>query len=102
MDAMGVMELGQQAATTGLIAKAAVDIYRWSPLPSPWWALPLSAFLFAIVGSLVLTYAARVEMDGPNIAKAVLVGFLGGVSAIVATEIHKFVRRDETNGELNQ
>lgn len=92
---MDAVELAQQAATTGVIAKAAVDLYRKSPIPSPKWMLPTAALFFGISGSFVLGYIDQVAFSGRQIAQSTLMGFLGAAVAVVATEIHDWARQDE-------
>lgn len=93
---MDAAELTQQIATTGLIVKYAVDLYRKSPIPSPRWMLLTAVFLLGICGNFVVAYINKVVWDGPMVAQVVLVGFLGAVSAMLATEIHTWVRQGES------
>lgn len=92
---MDAIQLGEQALAIGLIVKASVDIYRKLPIPSPAWALLLSAFLFSQLGSLGLTYADAGTLTGPLAVRAVVVGFLGFAGAVAATELHDKVRHGE-------
>ena len=92
---MDAVELTKQAAVTGLIAKAAVDVYRKSPIPSPAWSLPLTAVGFGIIGNTIVSWFDQQPFDGRHIAMLSLVGFLGGAAAVVTTTIHDWVRKDE-------
>lgn len=88
-------ELTQHAATTGLIAKAAVDLYRKSPIPSPAFMLPTIALAFGIGGNFAVAWYESVTLDARGIFMTTLVGFLGAAVAVVATEIHDWARKGE-------
>ena len=93
---MDALELGKQALAIGLIVKASVDIYRKLPLPSPSWALLLSAFVFSQLGSVAMTYAESEMLTGPLVVRSAVIGFLAFAGAVATTEIHTNVREGET------
>lgn len=91
---MDAAELTQHAATTALFAKAAVDVYRKSPIPSPSWALPVTALLGGVAGNFVVNWYEHMVFDLRGIVFTTMVGLLGGAGAIAVTELHEWVRGD--------
>lgn len=94
---MNAVELTQHGAVTAVVAKAAVDLYRKSPIPSPSWSLPTTALLGGIGGNFAINWYDNMKFDGRGIVFTVLVGFIGAAAAVALTELHDWVRKDETH-----
>lgn len=92
---MDAIQLGKEAGAVGLVVKALVDLYRWSPIPSPRWTLPTAAVVLGFLAALGLDYVSpdsEVGFTGRWLVHWLIVGIAGGGSAIVITELHDWVR----------
>ena len=94
---MDVVELTQHGAVTAVVAKAAVDLYRKSPLPSPSWALPTTALLGGIGGNFVINWYDKMSFDTRGVVFTVLVGAIGAATAVGLTELHDWVRSKDAD-----
>lgn len=92
---MDVTELAQHGAVTAVVAKAAVDLYRKSPIPSPSWSLPVTALAGGISGNFVVNWYEHTTFDGRGIAFTIMVGFIGAATAVGLTELHDWVRKND-------
>lgn len=76
-----------QTGAAGMFTKVLVDIVKTSPLPSPSAILPILAFIFGEIVSLLLHVAGGGTLNSQSYANIALVGILAAGSAMGVTAL---------------